>query len=294
VKLVSYGARGAERPGVLVGDHILDLCASDARLQPSLRAILEHDQLDRIAAWEAAAHRGLAGPGGGAPVLVARAGTRLGPPIPNPSKIVCIGLNYADHAAEQNRPLPETPLLFSKASTALVGTGDPIVLPPHEAKVDLEAELAVVIGRRGRRVSGEWQSWVAGYMCFNDVSGRGAQYSDKQFFRGKSFDTFAPSGPFLATRDEIPDPHALAIQSTRNGFVMQNSNTGQLVFRIPALLEYITRGMTLLPGDIIATGTPAGVGVFRNPPVFLADGDRVEVSIERLGTLSNQVRAEPS
>jgi acylpyruvate hydrolase len=203
-------------------------------------------------------------------------------------------LNYADHAAEQNRPLPEKPLLFSKASTALIGTGDAIVLPREEAKVDLEAELAVIIGRRARRVSGDWESYVAGYMCFNDVSGRGAQYSDKQFFRGKSFDTFAPCGPFLATRDEIPDPHALAIQSARNDFVMQDSSTDQLVFRIPELLEYITRGMTLLPGDIIATGTPAGVGVFRDPPVFLADGDRIDVRIERLGVLSNQVCAETS
>jgi len=294
VKLVSFGARDAERPGLLVGDRILDLCASDASLAPSLRVMLAAGQLDRVAAWEAAAHRGVAGPGGAAAVLVARAGVRLGPPIPNPSKIVCIGLNYADHAAEQNRPLPEKPLLFSKASTALIGTDDVIVLPREEVKVDLEAELAVVIGRRARRVSGDWESHVAGYMCFNDVSGRGAQYSDKQFFRGKSFDTFAPCGPFLATRDEIPDPHALAIQSLRNDSVMQNSNTNQLVFRIPELIEYITRGMTLLPGDIIATGTPAGVGVFRDPPVFLADGDRLDVKIERLGTLSNHVCAEPS
>ncbi len=220
-------------------------------------------------------------------------GTRLGPPVTDPSKILCIGLNYADHAAEQDRPLPEKPLVFAKAPSALAGHGDTILLPPHEERVDVEAELAFVIGRRARNVAAaDAHAYVAGYMCFNDVSGRAAQYSDRQWFRGKSFDTFAPCGPWLVTHDEIEDAHNLTIESRWNDRVMQSSNTNQLVFGVAQLVEYISRGITLVPGDIVATGTPAGVGVFRDPPVFLADGDRVTISIEKLGTLSNPVRAE--
>jgi len=284
VRLVSFGKAGNERPGVLVEGGILDLHAHAPELG-SVRAILAAERLDdvrRVVRSIVAA---------AAPVPVE--GTRLGPPIPDPSKILCIGLNYADHAAEQDRPLPKAPLVFAKAPSALIGNGDTIVLPAHEERVDVEAELAVVIGRRARHVTaGSALDHVAGYMCFNDVSGRAAQYSDRQWFRGKSFDTFAPCGPWLVTRDEIQDAHALAIGSQWNGRVMQQSNTNQLVFGIPQLIEYISRGITLMPGDIIATGTPAGVGVFRDPPVFLADGDHVEISIEQLGTLSNPVRAE--
>jgi len=286
MQLVSFGPSGSERPGILLDDRILDVGAAVPSLPSSWRDIFASDLLDRvrpIAADPPAA------------ALIARTGLRLGPPIPNPSKIVCIGLNYADHAAEQNKPLPETPLLFAKAPTALGGDGDPILLPAHEPRVDIEAELAFVVGRRAQRVqAAEAEAYVAGYMCFNDVSGRKAQYEDKQWFRGKSFDTFAPCGPYLLTRDAMPDPHVLAIGSRVDGRVMQESNTRQLVHRIPALLEYITRSMTLLPGDIVATGTPAGVGVFRDPPVFLTAGQTVTVEIEGLGRLVNPVRAAGS
>jgi 2-keto-4-pentenoate hydratase/2-oxohepta-3-ene-1,7-dioic acid hydratase in catechol pathway len=286
MRVVSFGEPGSERPGVVVDDRIVDLQRCDASLPGSIRDILDQERLHD-------ARRIVESGSAPAGAHVALEGTRLGPPILWPSKIVCIGLNYADHAAEQNRPLPKAPLLFAKATTALRGTGDPILLPVNEGRVDVEAELAFVVGRRARHVgAAEAMAVVAGYMCFNDVSGRAAQYSDRQFFRGKGFDTFAPCGPYLVSADEIPDPHVLAIDSRVNDRVMQQSNTSQLVFKVPQLVEYITGSMTLLPGDIVATGTPAGVGVFRDPPIFLRDGDRVEVSIEGLGTLSNPVRSE--
>lgn len=286
VQLVSFGPRGAERPGVLLGDDVVDLRACDPSLPPTWRGILAERRLDD-------ARRAIDGVRPGDARFLPRSGTRLGPPIPDPSKIVCIGLNYADHAAEQNKPLPETPLLFAKAPSALAGTGDPIVLPAIEPRVDIEAELAFVVGRPARHVrAAQAYDYIAGYMCFDDVSGRLAQYDDKQWFRGKSFDTFAPCGPYLLTRDEMPDPHALAIGSRVGDRVMQASSTRQLVHGVPQLLEYITRSMTLVPGDIVATGTPAGVGVFRDPPVFLQAGDVVTVEIERLGALVNPVVAE--
>lgn len=281
MKLVSYGPRGRERPGVLLDGGIADVLSLDPGLPGSWRQILAHGRLEDV-------RRRL----GRAPDLVPLAETRLGPPIPDPSKIVCIGLNYADHASEQNRPLPTAPLLFAKATTCLAGTGDAILLPDFEPRVDIEAELAFVVGRTALRVSaGDAYDYIAGYMCFNDVSGRLAQYSDKQFFRGKSFDSFGPCGPYLLTIDELHDPHALAIGSRIGDRIMQESNTKHLVFGVPHLLEYISRAMTLLPGDIVSTGTPAGVGVFRDPPVFLQEGDEVHVHVEKLGALVNPVRA---
>jgi 2-keto-4-pentenoate hydratase/2-oxohepta-3-ene-1,7-dioic acid hydratase in catechol pathway len=268
---------------VLLEFGIADLGVQDPSLPASLRGILAAGRLDDVHRIAKAARASDTG-------ILPLAGTRLGPPIPEPSKIVCVGLNYADHAAEQNKPLPETPLLFAKAPSCLIGDGDPILLPAIEPKVDVEAELCVVIGRRARHVNAaQAYDFVAGYTCFNDVSGRAAQYGDKQWFRGKSFDTFAPCGPFLLTRDELPDPHGLAIGSRIGDRVMQSSRTDQIVIRVPQLIEYITRSMTLLPGDLIATGTPAGVGVFRDPPVFLRPGDVVTVHIERLGALTNPV-----
>jgi len=284
MRLVSFGPAHQERPGLLLEGGLLDVRDADPTLPPTWRAILAAGRLDEVQRL-AADRRALAR-------LLPEAGTRLGPPIPDPSKIVCTGLNYADHAAEQNKPLPETPLLFAKAPSALCGHGDPIRLPDIEPRVDVEAELAFVVGRRARHVSVEEAAgYIAGYMCFNDVSGRKAQYEDRQWFRGKSFDTFAPCGPYLLTADELPDPHGLEIGSRVDDRVMQASNTRQLVHGVPQLLAYITRSMTLEPGDIVATGTPAGVGVFRDPPVFLRDGQVVRVTIERLGELTNPVRA---
>ena len=284
MKLVSFGKPGEETPGVWTDKGIIDLQALKPGWAVDWRSVLATKGLQRVAELV---------DGASAEHLVDPSRVRLGPPIPNPSKVICIGMNYADHAAEQNKPLPQKPLLFAKAPTALCGPEDNIVLPATEEKPDVEAELAVVIGKRARHLKAEdWEDVVAGYMCFNDVSGRGAQYGDRQWFRGKSYDTFAPCGPYLLTRDEVTDPHALSIGTHVNDFVLQDSSTSNLVIRIPQLLAYISASMTLLPGDILATGTPAGVGVFRDPPRFLKPGDRVVVSIEGLGSLRNNVVAE--
>ncbi|RPJ60801.1 MAG: FAA hydrolase family protein [Acidobacteria bacterium] len=221
-------------------------------------------------------------------------GLRLAPPIPNAGKIIAIGLNYRDHAAEQKAPLPKAPLIFAKFPTALIGHEDEIRLPDISQKVDVEAELCVVIGKTGRGFTeSEARGAIAGYTVGNDVSARDLQFSDKQWVRGKSCDTFAPSGPFLVTPDEIADPHALNIELKLNGRLQQASNTRQMVFNTYALVAYISQSITLETGDLIYTGTPAGVGVFRDPPVFLKPGDVVEVSIEKIGTLRNRVAQEP-
>lgn len=218
---------------------------------------------------------------------------RLGPPIPDPSKIVAVGLNYRDHAEEQNKQPPEQPLLFAKAPTCLIGPRDTIELPPTEVedRVDAEAELCVVVGRTLKAATeSEAADAVAGYTIMNDVSGRAAQYGDRQWFRGKSFDTFGPCGPWVVTVDELSDPHGLALEADWNDRAMQRGTTSNLIFRVPGLLSYISRSMTLLPGDLVATGTPSGVGVFRDPPVFLRDGDVVTIRLEKVGELRNPVR----
>src|SRR6185369_576229 len=213
-------------------------------------------------------------------------------PVPRPGKILCIGLNYRDHAAESNMPIPEKPVVFSKFSTAVIAPGEAVVLPPTSEKVDYEAELAVVIGRRASNVSATRAlDYVLGYTAFNDVSARDFQFSDGQWQRGKSCDTFAPMGPQIVTTDQIPDPHKLGIKLTLNGKVMQDSNTDQLIFGVPELIEFLSQTITLEPGDVIATGTPAGVGFARKPPVFLKPGDKMAVVIEKVGTLGNPVTA---
>ena len=214
-------------------------------------------------------------------------------PIERPSKIVCVGLNYTDHAEEQGSPLPERPILFAKWPNALIGPDDPIVVPEIVSQVDYEAELGVVIGARVRNVSAESAlEAVRGYLCLNDVSARDMQFSDKQWTRGKSPDTFCPVGPELVPAAEVPDPQALRIRAILNGEVMQDSTTGKMVFGVAELIAFITQTITLEPGDLIATGTPAGVGVFRDPMVLLQVGDVVSVEIEGLGTLTNPVEKE--
>jgi 2-keto-4-pentenoate hydratase/2-oxohepta-3-ene-1,7-dioic acid hydratase in catechol pathway len=214
-------------------------------------------------------------------------------PIERPGKIVCVGLNYRDHAEEQGVALPEAPVLFAKWPNTLVGPGDPIVIPPTVTKCDYEAELGVVIGTKARNVSEEHAlESVAGYICVNDVSARDHQFADGQWTRGKSPDTFCPVGPRLVPRDEVPDPQQLAIRAILNGETMQESTTANMVFGVAYLIAYITRTITLEPGDLIATGTPAGVGVFRDPPVFMQPGDEITIEIEGLGALTNPVAAE--
>jgi 2-keto-4-pentenoate hydratase/2-oxohepta-3-ene-1,7-dioic acid hydratase in catechol pathway len=214
-------------------------------------------------------------------------------PIDRPSKIICVGLNYRDHAEEQGAPLPEAPLLFAKWPNALIGPGEPIRIPPIVTKCDYEAELGVVMGERVRNASAaNALEAVAGYICVNDVSARNLQFADGQWTRGKSPDTFCPVGPALVPRDQVPDPQALSIGAVLNGETVQLSTTANMVFGVADLIEYITRTVTLEPGDLIATGTPAGVGAFRKPPVFMQPGDEITIEIEGLGSLTNPVVAE--
>jgi 2-keto-4-pentenoate hydratase/2-oxohepta-3-ene-1,7-dioic acid hydratase in catechol pathway len=214
-------------------------------------------------------------------------------PIDRPSKIVCVGLNYRDHAEEQGTELPSAPLLFAKWPNGLIGPGEPIVLPRVSNQVDYEAELGVVIGERVRRVSEESAlEAVHGYICLNDVSARDLQFSDGQWTRGKSADTFCPVGPQLVPAAEVPDPQALGIRCVLNGVAMQDSTTANMIFTVAEVIAYASATMTLEPGDLIATGTPAGVGIFRDPPVLLKHGDEVTIEIDGLGTLTNPVRAE--
>ena len=211
-------------------------------------------------------------------------------PVPRPGKVFCIGLNYHDHAQESGMDLPSIPLVFSKFSGCVIGPGDAISLPPGAKEVDYEAELAVVIGRHASGVQeADAMDYVLGYCCANDVSARDFQFTDGQWQRGKSCGTFCPLGPYLATCDEISDPHKLSIHMHLNGEEMQASNTEQLIFGVPRLVEFLSGFIPLEPGDVILTGTPPGVGFARSPEVYLKAGDSTEVQIEGLGTLANSV-----
>ena len=223
-------------------------------------------------------------------VLVPLAKASLNPPVLAPGKILAVGLNYAAHAAEQNAQQPETPLIFSKCTTALVGPGDAIRLPRISEKIDYEAELAVVIGKEAKSVTAaSAYDFIAGYTIMNDVTARDLQRRERQWARAKGLDTFAPCGPWLVTKDEIADPHSLALELRLNGVVRQSSTTSDLIFKIPQLIEFISQDLTLRPGDIISTGTPSGVGVYSDPPVFLRDGDQIEITISSIGALVNSV-----
>jgi 2-keto-4-pentenoate hydratase/2-oxohepta-3-ene-1,7-dioic acid hydratase in catechol pathway len=221
------------------------------------------------------------------------ADVRLLAPVPRPGKVIGIGLNYRDHAEESGQPIPEQPILFAKFANSVIGPGEPIVLPPEALEPDYEVELGVVIGRTARRVPvADALDHVAGYTCMNDVSARDLQFQSSQWMLGKAIDTFLPCGPWLVTSEEISDPQALALRLTLNGEVLQSSSTAQMVFGVAELVASISRTMTLHPGDLIATGTPPGVGFARDPKVFLRDGDEVTCEIEGIGALTNPVRAE--
>jgi 2-keto-4-pentenoate hydratase/2-oxohepta-3-ene-1,7-dioic acid hydratase in catechol pathway len=217
----------------------------------------------------------------------------LAAPVPRPGKIICIGLNYRDHAAESGMPIPTSPIIFSKFNSCAIGPAASIVIPPGSTQPDYEAELAFIMGRHTRNVARENAlDHVFGYTNFNDVTARDFQFADGQWQRGKSCETFAPMGQFVATTDEIPDPQKLWIKLRLNGETMQDSSTDQMIFGVAELVEFLSRYITLEPGDVVATGTPPGVGFARKPPVYLKDGDVVEVEIEGLGVLSNPVIAQ--
>lgn len=279
MKLVTFEAAGRRGVGVLKNELIIDLTA--AGLASSMRELISAGP----EALEAAAH--IESP------TISITNARLLAPIPDPQKVMAIGLNYMDHIREQNiASVPTSPIVFAKFPSSIIGPDEAIEFDPKLTnQVDWEAELGVIIGKRARRVSrDEALSYVFGYTPLNDVSARDLQFGDKQWVRGKSLDTFCPIGPAITTADEIPDPQALHICSRVNGATMQNSTTAEMIFPVDELVAYLSNAFTLEPGDIIATGTPDGVGVFRNPKVFLQNGDRVEIEIEKLGVLSNPVR----
>ena len=231
-------------------------------------------------------------PGGGETIPLEEA--HLHAPIARPGKIVAIGLNYVDHAEETGQPIPEVPVVFGKYPNTIIGPGEPIRIPPIAEQIDYEAELAVVIGRRAKGVlESEALDYVFGYTNANDVSSRDLQFSEGgQWTRSKSIDTFCPIGPYIATRDEIPDPHNLYIRCILNGEVVQDGHTSRMIFSVAELVSFLSQGMTLEPGDIIITGTPPGVGMAREPQLWMKPGDAVSVEIERLGTLTNPVESE--
>lgn len=286
MRLVRWGAAGSERPGVL------DDTATILDLTPHVRDVdgrlLAEGGLDWLrarladAAWRARLTR------------VPVASVRLGPPLATPSKLIAVGVNYLDHSAETGVKAPDAPVLFAKAVSAITGPNDPIVIPRGYSTVDFEVELAVVVGARTKDVGDdEARAAIAGYVAMNDVSERTVQKQGalKQWFRGKSFDTFAPLGPWFVTADEIDDPHALDLSLDVNGERMQDSNTRHMIFRCETLVRTAADGMTLFPGDVLSTGTPHGVGFTRTPPRYLKPGDEVTLSVQGLGTQRCPVRA---
>jgi 2-keto-4-pentenoate hydratase/2-oxohepta-3-ene-1,7-dioic acid hydratase in catechol pathway len=283
MKFVTFKRDGAGEPGVLMNNQVVGLKGAGFKTM-----------LDVIAGGEAARARledWILKPD--AAEVASLASVQLLAPIPRPPKIICVGLNYRDHAIESNMEIPKVPTIFSKYSTAVIGPGDTIQLPRHSTKPDYEAEMAVSIGKGGRYIPGaKWQDHVFGYTNLNDVSARDFQMATTQWMMGKTFDTFAPMGPAIVSADEIADPHNLDISLTVNGETLQHSNTKHLIFRIPDLIEYLSSVFTLESGDVISTGTPSGVGFARKPPRFLQPGDDVIVRVEGLGELRNPVAAE--
>jgi len=290
MRLASYLWESRSHVGFFSNDrlHSLTLAAEDAGSEIGKFS----DMTGFLRLGDAAMNwaRGLADSTGNSCLL---SDVKLLPPVTNPEKIICIGKNYAEHAEETGSTLPKEPLFFTKFNSSLSGANDPVILPRISSQVDYEAELAVIIGREGKNISYDNAfDHVAGYMVFDDVSARDWQFRTGQFTTGKTFDTFGSCGPFLVTKDEVPDPHNLSIKLTLNDQVMQDSNTSKLIFNIPKCIEYLSQLFPLRPGDIISTGTPSGVGFARKPPVFMKDGDKVRIEIERVGVLESDIRAE--
>ena len=282
MKLIRFGTVGAEKPGVQLGDGIrINIAAFGEDYDEKFFAT---NGLERLEKWLEKNQKICA---------VVDDSVRLGPPIARPSKIVCVGLNYAKHAEESGMAVPSEPVLFFKATTSIIGPNDSVMLPRNSTKSDWEVELAVVIAKKAAYVEeSQTMDYVAGYLLHNDVSERAFQLEmEGQWVKGKSCDTFAPIGPFMATKSEIPDPHNLDLWLKLNGETLQHSNTSDFIFNIPTVVSYISQFMTLLPGDIISTGTPFGVGLGFNPPKYLKAGDVMELGIDGLGVSRQEVIA---
>ena len=318
MKLVTFESGDEQCVGVLTGSAVLDievalgLLRSNTlglerrpELEDALRTVLSGgiaprsmmELIERGEAWRRALSQILEALTASEPpsqlfqaAFVPLEQVRLLAPLPRPGKIVCVGLNYESHRAEQGIQTPARPIFFLKSGNTICGPGDPIMLPPNSHQVDFEAEFAVVIGTRGKGIPEEKvREHIAGYTILNDVSARDLQIGDRQWFRGKSCDTFAPIGPSIVTADEIPDPPSLRISLTLNGETMQDSITSDLIFKIPFLVSYLSQSLTWEPGDLLSTGTPGGVGHHRKPPVHLHPGDTVSITVEGIGTLTNPV-----
>jgi len=283
MKLVRFGPVGKEAPGVLLEDGTRLDCRAVA--QDWNEAFFAHGGLERLAAW-------LAASASTAPRVPSDA--RWASCVARPSKIICIGLNFVDHAKETGKDIPSEPVIFFKATTALCGPNDDVHIPIGGTKLDWEVELAFVIGKEARHVPlDKALTYVAGYSLHNDYSERAFQLEHGgQWVKGKSCDTFAPLGPYMATRDEVPDPQNLAMKLEVNGVLRQNGHSKNMVFGVAHLVAYLSRYMTLLPGDVVSTGTPAGVGLGFNPPIYLREGDVVSLSIDKLGASRQRVVQE--
>jgi len=284
MKFVTFQGSGASaQAGVLLGDRVVGLTSAGF---PDMLSVLGSGPEGR-ARIDSLVDNPPAGS------IFPLASIRLLAPIPRPPKLICIGLNYRDHAAEARQEIPKVPTIFAKFSNVVIGPGEAIVLPKISRKPDYEAEFMFVIGAGGRHIAAEhWQRHVFGYTVFNDVSARDVQSATSQWMIGKTFDTFAPMGPWLVSADEIKDPHALDIRLSIGGEVLQHSNTRELIFPIPDLVAYLSSVVTLEPGDVVATGTPGGVGFARKPPRYLKPGDEVAINIQGIGELRNPVIAE--
>ncbi len=275
MRLVRFGQRGKAKPGLWKDGKIVDLRDIFPEIPDISESFFKEGWLEKVAGVKNSGRK---------------VGARIASPIHRPSKIICLGKNYAEHAKEGGFENPDKPLIFCKTPNALSGPYDPIILPRSSGQVDWEVELAVIIGKEGKRINKtEAFDYIAGFAVMNDVSGREAQFSDSQWFRGKSFDSFAPAGPFIVTPDEIDDINNLRLTAMVDGEIMQDGNTRDMIFDIPAIIENVSEDITLIPGDIISTGTPAGVGIFRDPPVVLKPGNVVECRIEQIGTIINKV-----
>lgn len=281
MKLIRWGDIGREKTGVIINDVQYDTSALGGDYNEDF---FENNGLERLEEFVKANQGKL---------VEIPAGARLGSPVARPSKIICIGLNYADHAKETNSPLPSEPVVFIKSTTALVGPFDDIITPKNSVKTDWEVELAIVIGKKASYVDeADALDYVAGYTLHNDVSEREFQMErNGTWDKGKGCDTFAPMGPFLATPDELGDLNNLRLWLTVNGKTMQDGNTSNFIFNVPFVISYVSQFMTLLPGDVISTGTPAGVGLGFNPPIYLKAGDVVELGIDGLGVSKQLVKA---
>ena len=285
MKLATFTESHRRRIGVVEGDTIVDLAVAAPHLPQSMIPFLRGGEAALSDARAAAA----SGKG-----RLPLAKVRLEAPVPRPGKVLAIGLNYADHIREGNRPMPEHQIWFAKQATCIAGPADAIQIPTVSDKIDYEAELCVVIGRKCRHVpAARAFDVIAGFMCGNDVSVRDWQQRSPTMMMGKGFDTHGPTGPWIVTPDEVSDPHALPIRCIVNGQTLQSATTAEMIFKIPQQIEHLTAAFTLEPGDVIFTGTPAGVGTYRTPPVRLKAGDKVRVEIDGIGAIENLCEAEP-